>query len=157
MEIEYQYRFGLPKTIVIKYIQNEEVLRNSLPGCKSFTKTSSGIYTGEMEINLGPLQDLFTLEVEIVDDKTPSLIKLKINGNGHLGQIEGNAVLMFKENQNQGLTQLTCRAAGKASGALGLAGKKLLDSGAAKGLENFFQQLEKEMKRKVYQTKRRNR
>ncbi|MEH7121097.1 SRPBCC domain-containing protein [Neobacillus vireti] len=155
MEIEYQYRFGLPKTIVTKYIHNEEVLRNSLPGCKSFTKSSTGIYTGEMEINLGLLQDLFTLDVEIVDDKTPSLIKLKINGNGDLGQINGNAILMFKE--NQGLTQLTCKAAGKVSGTLGLAGKKLLDSGAAKGLENFFQQLEKEMKRKVYQTKRRKR
>ncbi|WP_180960161.1 hypothetical protein [Neobacillus cucumis] len=60
---------------------------------------------------------------------------------------------MLKE--NQGGTQLNCKAKGQVSGAIGLAGKRVLDSGAEKGLENFFTQLEKEIKRRIYQLKKR--
>jgi len=155
VEIEYQYRFGLPRSMVWKYIKKEKVLKKSLPGCKSFSETSPGVYTGEIEINMGPIQDFFQLEIHLAEEKSPTLLRLKINGNGSLGQMNGTALLLFKE--NQGVTDLTCKAKGEVSGALGLAGKRLLDSGATKGVENFFLQLEKEIKRKLYEVKKRNR
>jgi uncharacterized protein len=155
VEIEYQYRFGLPRPIVWKYIKNEKVLKNSLPGCKSISETSPGVYVGEMEINMGPIQDHFKLQIQLAEENPPAVLRLKLNGNGNLGQMKGTALLMLKE--NQGVTQLTCKAKGELSGALGLAGKRLLDSGVTKGVENFFLQLEKEIKRKLFEIKKRNR
>ena len=154
VEIEYQYHFGIPRTMVWKYIKNEKVLKNSLPSCKSFAETSAGVYMGEIQINMGPIQDLFKLEIRLDEEQVPSLLRLKLKGNGSLGQMNGTAILKFTE--VQGGTQLTCKAKGELSGALGLAGKRLLDSGPTKGLEPFFQQLEKEIKQKIYEIKRRS-
>ncbi|MCM3727003.1 SRPBCC domain-containing protein [Neobacillus cucumis] len=155
MEIEYQYHFSLPRSVVWKYIKNERVLKNALPGCRSFSMVSNNIYKAEMDIHIGPIQDLFTLEIRLDEDQAPSLIELHIKGNGNMGQLNGQALLMLKE--NQGTTMLSCKANGQVTGALGLAGKRILDSSANKGLENFFQILEKEIKRRIYELKRRNR
>ncbi|MEH7417455.1 SRPBCC domain-containing protein [Neobacillus drentensis] len=155
VEIEYQYRFGLPRTIVWKYIKNENLLKNSLQGCKSFIETSTGVYKGEIDIHLGPLHDLFNFDVQLDEEKAPVTLRLKIKGHGSLGELNGNAILLFKDYQSG--TQILCKAKGEVSGALGLTGKRLLDSGATKGLENFFSNLEKEMKRTLYELKKRNR
>jgi len=155
VEIEYQYHFSLPRSVVWKYIKNEKVLHHTLPGCRSISMVSNGVYKAEMEIHIGPIQDLFTLEIRLDENQAPRLLRLHINGNGKMGQMNGYCLLMLKE--NQGSTMLTCKANGQVTGALGLAGKRILDSGASKGLENFFQNLEKEIKRRIYELKRRNR
>jgi len=155
VEIEYQYHFSLPRNLVLKYIKNEKVLHNALPGCRSFSMVSNGIYKAEIETHIGPIQDLFTLEIRLNEDQAPSFLRLHIKGNGNMGQLNGYCLLMLKE--NQGSTMLSCKANGQVTGALGLAGKRILDSGANKGLDNFFQNLEKEIKRRIYELKRRNR
>ncbi|WP_160718817.1 SRPBCC domain-containing protein [Bacillus sp. USDA818B3_A] len=153
MEIECQYRFGLPRTLVWKYIKNATLLKDSIPGCKSLIEKSAGYYIAETEINLGPIQDVFKLEVHLDEEKPPALLRLKLKGNGNMGQIKGGAKLIFID--HQGGTLLTCKAKGQVTGALGLAGKKLLDTGASKGIENFFQRFEKEIKRRIYELKKR--
>ncbi|WP_180960162.1 SRPBCC domain-containing protein [Neobacillus cucumis] len=84
MEIEYQYHFGLPRTVVWKYIKNDKVLRNALPGCKSFAQISTGVYLAEIQMNMGPIQDLFKLEIQLDGEKEPSSFRLKMKGNGNL-------------------------------------------------------------------------
>jgi carbon monoxide dehydrogenase subunit G len=154
VEIEYQYRFGIPRAMVWKDIKNEQVLKKALSGCKSFAEISTGLYLGEIQMNVGPIQDLFKVEIKVVEELAPSLLRLKLKGKGNLGQMNGEALLMFTE--VHGVTQLALKAKGELSGALGLAGNRLLDGGATKGIDNFFQQLEKEIKRKIYERKRRN-
>lgn len=154
MKIEYDYTFGLPRNIVWKYIKDEKVLRNSLPGCKSFVESSSGVYQAEVEINLGPIQDLFILEVRLDEEKPPSFYRMNVKGRGNLGEIVGNADLFIKE-EFQGTAKLTFRAEGAVTGALALAGQRVLEGGANKSLENFFQKVEKEIKRSFYYLKRR--
>jgi carbon monoxide dehydrogenase subunit G len=155
VEIEYEYRFGLPRNLVWKYIKNEKILKNALPECRSFAELSHGVYKAEVEIHMGPIQDVFTMDIRLDEEKAPSLSRLLIIGNGNMGQLNGTATLMLKE--NQGSTLLTCKANGQLTGALGLAGKRMIDSSAGKGLENFFQNVEKEIKRRIYELKRRNR
>ncbi|MDR4946959.1 CoxG family protein [Neobacillus cucumis] len=155
MEIEYEYRFSLPRNLVWKFIKNEKILKNALPGCRSFAKLSNGVYNAEIEIYIGPIQDVFTIDIRLDEEKAPTLSRLFINGNGNMGQLNGNAILMLKE--NQGSTLLTCKATGQLTGALGLAGKRMIDSGAGKGIDKFFQNVEKEIKRYIYDLKRRNR
>ncbi|WP_378540877.1 CoxG family protein [Neobacillus cucumis] len=155
VEIEYEYRFGLPRNLVWKFIKNEKILQNALPGCRSFTELSKGVYKAEVEIHIGPMQDIFTMDIRLDEEKEPTILRLFINGNGSMGQLNGNAILKLKE--SQGSTLLTCKANGQITGALSLAGKRMLDSGVNKGLESFFKTIEKEIKRHIYELKRRNR
>ena len=154
MEIGYEYRFGLPRTFVLKYIKKEKVLKDALPKCKSISEKAAGYYLAELEINLGPIQDIVMLEIQLDEEKAPNFLHLKITGHGNMGQINGSAILLLEE--NQGGTKLTCKAKGQLTGALGLTGKRLLENGASKGLESFFQNLEKQIKRRIYELKKRS-
>jgi len=155
MKIEYDYTFGLPRNIVWKYIKDEKVLRNALPGCQSFSEVSKGMYQAELEINMGPIQDHFVLQIRLNENKSSSLIQLQVKGTGNLGDIAGKADLYLKD--QQGSTPLKCIADGQVTGALAMGGQRLLEGGANKGLETFFQKLEKDMRRQLYYLKREGR
>lgn len=155
MKIEYEYTFGLPRNIVWKYIKDEKVLRNSIPGCKSFIETSKGVYQAELEIKMGPIQDLFILEIRLEEKKSASLYRLHVKGTGNIGEIAGKADLYIKD--FEGTANLHCKAEAQVTGAIALAGQRFLDSGANKNMETFFQKVEKEIKRTLYYLKRRSR
>lgn len=148
MKIEYDYTFGLPKNLVWKYIKDEKVLKSSFPGCQSFSEISKGVYQADLEINMGPIQDHFSLEIRLNEKKTSSIIQLHVTGTGTIGEIVGTAELYF--NEQQGTTELNCKAEAQITGALALAGQRILEGGANKGLVTFFQTLEKEIKRQLY-------
>lgn len=154
LKIEYDYTFGLPRNIVWKYIKDEKVLKNSIPGCKSFIESSRGVYQAELEINMGPIQDLFTLEIRLEENKSASLYRLHVKGTGNIVEIVGRADLFIKD--GQGTAKLNCKADAQVTGALALAGQRFLESGANKSMETFFQKVEKEMKRTIYYLKRRS-
>ncbi|MEH7072656.1 CoxG family protein [Neobacillus drentensis] len=155
MRLEYDYTFGLPRNIVWKYIKDEQVLRNALPGCKSFSEVSKGRYQAELEVNIGPIHDRFALEIRLIENKSSSLIQLQVKGTGNLGDIAGNADLYLKD--QQGSTPLKCIADARVTGALALGGQRLLEGGANSGLETFFQKVEKDIKIQLYYLKRKGR
>lgn len=151
MNITYDYRFGLPRNIVRKYIKNEKVLRNALPGCKSFVEVSKGVYHAEVDVKIGPIQDVFSLEIRLLENQQ-STYQLHVKGKGNVGDIVGKADLVISD--VQGGSKITCKADAEVTGAIALAGKRVLDSGANKGLDTFFQKLEKEIKRCIYEMRR---
>lgn len=152
LKIEYEYTFGLPRNLVWKYLMDEKVLRNALPGCKSFVERSKGVYEADLDINIGPLQDAITLEIRLNDQKPPSSFRMNVKGKGNVGEVVGTANIRLQERGSDSL--VTCKAEAKVSGALAVAGQRLLESGATKGLNSFFQTVEKEIKRTIYQVKK---
>lgn len=152
MKIEYNHTFRLPLKIVWKYMKDVTVLKNAIPGCRSFSERTKGIYQAEIDINLGPIKDVFILEVRVEKENPPSLYQLEVKGNGNLGEVSGRADLYLKE--IQGTTKVNIKADVQVSGALTAAANRVLNGGASKGIENFFQRVEKEIKRCLYQLRR---
>jgi uncharacterized protein len=156
LKIEYDYTFGLPRNIVWKYIKDENVLINSIPGCKSFIEKSKGVYQTELEINMGPIQDSFALEIRLEEKKSADLYRLLVKGTGNIGEISGKADFYIREDV-QGTAYLHGRAEAQVTGALALAGQRFLKNGANNSMETFFQKIEKEIKRTIYFLKRKSR
>lgn len=148
LKIEYQHIFGLPRKIVWKYIKDEKVLGNAIPSCRSFVQSSTGLYQAEMEIILGPLKDVFTIEVKLEKEKIPTYYYLTLKGKGNLGEVNGKAELFLNDHQRS--TQLSIQAEANVTGTLSGAAERVLNGGANKGIEKFFQSLEKEMKKNLY-------
>jgi hypothetical protein len=152
LKIEYEYTFGLPRGIVWRDLKDENILRNSLPGCKSFVEKSNGAYQAELEIRIGPIEDFFIFEIRREKEKSPAYYRLLVKGKGNLGEIDTTVDIMIEE--SHGVSKLTFSTDAQVSGALSLAGERILAAGAKKGLESFFQKMEKEIKRRLYQLKR---
>ncbi|MDQ1003082.1 carbon monoxide dehydrogenase subunit G [Neobacillus niacini] len=148
MKIEYQHTFGLPRKVVWKYIKDEKVLGSAIPSCRTFVQSSKGFYQAEIDVNIGPLKDVFTLEVSLEKEQVPSYFQLLLKGRGNLGEISGNGEIFF--NDQQGSTQLNIRAEVKVSGTLSGAAERVISGGANKGIEKFFLSVEKEIKKNLY-------
>ncbi|MFZ7944797.1 CoxG family protein [Neobacillus sp. 19] len=152
MKIEHKYTFGLPRNIVWKYLMNKDVLKKSIPGCRKFVERSKGVYDAEVEMSIGPLQDVFTLEIRIGDQEKPSSFRLYMQGKGGVGEIHGTADMLLQESGSS--TKVNCLAEAQITGALALIGERIQESGAKKGLDSFFQTVEKEIKGTLYQLRR---
>jgi uncharacterized protein len=152
LKIEYNYTFGLPRNIVWRYIKDEKILKNSLPGCRTFIENLNGIYQAEIEMSLGPIKDLIVLEVQREIEKSPSYYHLVMKGKGKFGEMAGKADLYI--NDVQGTSEVNFLGEVEVTGKIALVGKRLLEGGANKSLEKFFETVEKEMKRKIYQVKK---
>ncbi|MDQ0971778.1 carbon monoxide dehydrogenase subunit G [Neobacillus niacini] len=148
MKIEYQHTFGLPIKVVWKYIKDEKILGSALPSCRLFVQSTKGLYQAEIDVNIGPLKDVFTLEVRLEKEQIPSYFQLLLKGRGNLGEISSNAEIFF--NDQQGSTQLNIRAEVKVSGTLSGAAERVISGGANKGIEKFFLSVEKEIKKNLY-------
>jgi uncharacterized protein len=88
----------------------------------------------------------------VVDEKRLSFYQFLVKGKGNLVEINGKAELYL--NDSQGSTKLAIRADAEVNGALSGAAQRVLNGGSNKGIENFLQRLEKEIKRSLYLIRR---
>ena len=72
MKIEYQHIFGLPRKIVWKFLKDEKVLGNTIPNCKSLVQSKNGLYQAQVDVQMGPIKDVFVLEVILEKEKSPA-------------------------------------------------------------------------------------
>lgn len=152
MQFEYGHSFGLPRKIVWKYLQDASILKNSIPSCKDFKETSNGTYKGKMDINIGPIKDVFEFEIRRLKEKSPVYIQLGLKAKGKLGQLEAKADLFLKE--GKGSTKLSQVTEANVTSAIAAASERMLENGAKKHLEKFFEEAEREMRRSIHRQKR---
>lgn len=152
LKIEYNHEFGLPRNLVWKWLKDATVLKNSIPNCKSFVETTSGVYRGEIDIRIGPINDVFTLDIRRVEEKSPSFYRLKIIGTSNLGKIQAQSDLFLRD--WQGACKLTIKADVEITGTMEVTPDRLLNGAANKVIENVFQNMEKEIKKGIYQSRK---
>jgi uncharacterized protein len=148
LKIEYQHVLGLPRKIVWKYIKDEKVLGNAIPNCKSIFQNKNGLYQAQIDIKMGPIKDVFSLEVNLAREKAPSYYHLLLKGKGNLGDFTGKGDVFLSD--YQGGTKLIINADVEITGTLAGAAQRVLNSGSYQGIEKFFQSLETEIKRNLY-------
>lgn len=147
MKVEYTYMFDLPRDLVWKYIQDEQVLRNSLPGCKTFKEREDGVYHAEMGLAVGPVKGLFVSEVQQVNQQPPSSYRLLIKSKGTPGEIDAVADMVIEE--VEAASKLTCKAEVHGTGVIASIGQRVMGGVAKVILGQFFKAAEKEMKKLV--------
>lgn len=154
MRFQFTHYIGLPRKVVWKWIKSDKVMRNSITGCRSFYEKASGVYHGEIEVKFGPFSDVFTLKIRRVQEKMPSFLLLEVKGRGKLGEVEGKAEVLL--NDVEGSTKLTVNADVGLTGTLALAADRVVNGEANKVIENFLNRLEREIKKGIYQARKKN-
>jgi uncharacterized protein len=155
LKVEYHYSFNLPRKLVWKWIKDVKVIRNSIASCKSFDETEKGIFQGLFDIQFGLIQDVFSLEIRRIQEKKPSFYHFHYKGKSKLGEIQGEINLFLVEKERA--CDVNLKATAQLTSSLPIAEQYMTDGALNPYIEKFFKRLDKEMRKAILDSRRKNR
>jgi len=118
-------------------LNDADVLRACIPGCKELEKKSDTELTATVVAKVGPVKATFKGEVKLKDLNPPQSYKIVGEGKGGIaGFAKGGADVTLTD--AEGGTQLDYNVDAKVGGKLAALGSRLIDSTAKKLAGEFF-------------------
>jgi carbon monoxide dehydrogenase subunit G len=138
MEFGGRYLFSAARHRVWEALNDTEVLKAAIPGCRSIEWTSETTLELEIQVNFGVVQPVFGGDLELRDIQPAERYTLAGKGRGGLlGMAEGAADIVLSDTAD-GATELTFTARGGADGGIMKLGRTILGNSAQKVIDGFF-------------------
>ena len=138
MDIKGKQEFKLTREQVFEALNDPEVLRQSIPGCKSLEKKSDTEFIATIELKIGPIKAKFEGEVRLDDIVPPTSYRIVGSGKGGTaGNASGSAVVKLEEIDEE-TTLLTYDVKVGVTGKIAQLGGRLIESTSAKLAIVFF-------------------
>ena len=128
-------------------ILNPETLIKVLPGSKDIQIKEPNLYTGEININFGPITGKYDFSVQLTDLVKPISFKLKGSATGNLGTATGKGKIILKKTE-QNRTILDYYYEVEVSGKIAAIGNRFLNVASKIILNQVLDQLTKEVSHK---------
>lgn len=137
MEMSGEYRIPATRDAVWQALNDPEILKACIPGCKSLEKTSDTEMSAVVQAKVGPVKATFTGNVTLQNLNPPTSYTIAGEGKGGVaGFAKGGADVNLAE--HDGETLLTYKATAQIGGKLAQLGSRLVDSTAKKYADEFF-------------------
>ncbi|MGV3651895.1 MAG: CoxG family protein [Devosia sp.] len=138
MQFGGHYLLGAPRDAVWSALNDAEVLRRTIPGCKSIAWTGPAALALDIQVNLGLVKPVFSGDLRLSDVEPAVRYRLSGRGRGGLmGLAEGAADIVLSD--AEGGTRLDFTATGGASGQIMKLGRSLIGNSAQAIIDGFFQ------------------
>ena len=99
LQINYNHDFQFAREIIWTYLQDEDVLKKTLPGCRTFEEIDDNLYNAELGLNIGPVKGKFEGEVRLSEQQEPVSYRLLLKGKGKPGEVNADALITLTENE----------------------------------------------------------
>ena len=140
MKMNGEFRVPTDRETVWRALNDPEVLKECLPGCKEIEKTSDTEMTATLALKVGPVKATFAGGVTLSDLDPPNGYTLSGQGQGGAaGFASGEAKVRLEE--DGGGTVVHYDVDAKVGGKLAQIGSRLIDSTAKKLSKQFFDSL----------------
>ena len=136
MKLSGSYQINLEKQKVWEALNNPEVLKKAIPGCKEFKKNSETKFSATATNKIGPFNASFTGNIELKDLNPPNSYKITGSGNSPVGFASGEAEVMLED--ENGRTKLIYTIEANVGGKIAQIGSRLIDMTAKKMADVFF-------------------
>jgi len=137
MEFGGRYLVSAPRQRVWQSLNDTQVLKAIIPGCRRIDWTGETTLELEIEVNLGLMQPVFSDDLELRDVVPAESYTLAGKGRGGLlGKAEAAADIVLSDAGPH--TQLVFTANGGADGGIMKLGKSLIGNSAQKLIDGFF-------------------
>lgn len=144
MEFGGRYRVGAPRLKVWEALNNTEILKASIPGCRRIDWVGENALEAEIEVNLGVARPVFTGDLVLSTITPAECYTLSGQGRGGLlGMAQASAEIGLAELEADTLLSFT--ATGGASGRIMKLGKALIGNSAQKVIDGFFERFGRAM------------
>ena len=138
MKFGGHYLLGAPRAAVWSALNDADVLKRTIPGCKSIVWTGPDTLALDIQVNLGLVKPVFSGDLALSDVHPAGHYRLAGKGRGGLlGLAEGAAEITLSD--QDGGTRLDFTASGGASGQIMKLGRSLIGNSAQKVIDGFFQ------------------
>ncbi len=141
MELSSEYRLAANNEAVWWVLTNPTMLKAELPGLTKFEEESPGHYVGEVKVGVGFFKVTFSGVLVISDQEPPNRYRVRINGNGRGGSLDGNGIVSLNPVTDEE-TLVSVTGSAQVSGLIGRAGDRAINSAAQKILGEFFKKVE---------------
>lgn len=137
MDITGRYRIAAPREVVWGALNDPDVLRRCIPGCKELEKRSDREFAAKVTLKVGPMSVNFTGSVVLEDLDAPA-------GYTIVGQGQGGAAGFAKGRAKVDLatdgadTVLSYIAKAEVGGKLASLGGRLIEATSRKLADEFF-------------------
>jgi carbon monoxide dehydrogenase subunit G len=137
MEFGGRYRFATPREAVWRALNDTEVLRACIPGCRRIEWTGPDALELEVQADLGPLHPVFRGELTLSNVVPAMSYTLSGRGKGGLlGLAHASADIALAD--AEGGSEMTFTATGGASGRIMQLGRALIGERAQAIIDGFF-------------------
>jgi carbon monoxide dehydrogenase subunit G len=118
-------------------LNDPDVLRTSLTGCKSLLRRDDTTFRGTAMVRVGPVSASFSGDIKLLDVKPPSSYRIEASGlGGAAGFAKGSADVALTEASEGTLLSFSVKA--EIGGKLAQLGTRLLDATAKQMTDQFF-------------------
>ena len=136
MKLSGSYQINLEKQKVWEALNDPEILKKTIPGCKKFKKNSDTEFSTIATNKIGPFNASFTGNIELKDLNPPNSYKITGSGNSPVGFASGEAEVMLED--ENGRTKLIYTIEANVGGKIAQVGSRLIDMTAKKMADIFF-------------------
>ena len=135
MKLTGSYEMNVKKEAVWKALNDQNILKQCIPGCESFEKESDNVFIAIATNQIGPMNATFSGKVTLSNIRENQSYILSGEGQSPVGFANGSAkVNLIEEN---GITTLTYEVDVNVGGKIAQLGSRLIN-GVAKKMSDYF-------------------
>ena len=135
MKLIGSYKLNVKKEIVWQALNNPDILKKCIPGCESFVKKSSTVFSASATNQIGPMNATFSGKISLSNIKENESYTITGEGQSAVGFANGNADVTLTE--EEGSTTLSYKVNANVGGKVAQLGSRLID-GVAKKMSDYF-------------------
>ena len=136
MEVTGSYTLNAPAARVWEVFMDPETLGRCLPGVNSIQAVDDNVYQATVTIGVGPVRGSYNARVSLLDQDPPRSYRMRLEGNGPLGFVNGDALVNLDE--TDGVTVVTVRGDAQVGGAVARVGQRMMGSVAQTTMDRMM-------------------
>ena len=137
MDMTGERRIPAPRQKVWDALNDPEVLKAAIPGCKTLEKTSDSDMKATAAVRIGPISAQFTGKVQLLDLDPPNSYRIAGEGQGGVaGFANGGATVRLTD--DGAFTLLSYEVKAQVGGKIAQLGARLIDATAKQMADQFF-------------------
>jgi len=137
MEMSGERRIPAARERVWEALNDPNILRTSLTGCKSLLRRDDSTFRGTALVRVGPVSATFTGDIKLLDVTPPSSYRIEASGlGGAAGFAKGSANVALAEAGDGTVLRFDVKA--EIGGKLAQLGTRLIDATAKQMTDQFF-------------------
>lgn len=146
MDMSGQYRIEAPRDVVWAALNDPEVLKRCIPGCKELVQKSPTELEAKVSLKIGPISANFSGAVTLQNLNPPAGYTIAGQGSGGAaGFAKGSAEVALTEVEGGEQTDLNYTAKAEVGGKLAALGGRLIQATSKKLADEFFSAFAKEL------------